>query len=243
MQKGKSLARQEKKMGIVKKIYILHGWTYTTEKWGNFIKQLEDRGFKTNLLKIPGLTQNSKKVWNVEEYVDWLKAKVRQKGQIILMGHSNGGRIAIAFAAKHPQKLSKLILVDSGGIYHNELPLRIKRTIFKSLAKVGKMIFPSGHARTILYKIIGESDYKSASPLQRQIMINMISDNLTSHLKNITTPTLIIWGLKDNITHLSDGKLMNKLIKDSKLKIISGAGHCPQYTHPKEVAKIICEYL
>ena len=67
----------------------------------------------------------------------------------------------------------------------------------------------------------------------------MIKTDLTAEFKKISVPTLIIWGQDDRITPLSDGQLINKLIKNSKLKTIEGARHAPFYTHAGEVAGII----
>lgn len=235
------MARKKKKMGTVTEILALHGWTTSTEKWGAVVDSLREKGIKVKIPSIPGLTKKISKPWTLEDYVSWLKKQVRTK-KIILLGHSNGGRIALSFAARYPQNLKALILIDSAGIYHNELPLKIKRLLFQGLAKLGKKITSQEKLRNILYKLSGESDYKNATSLQRQIMVNLISLDLTPILTKIKTPTLIIWGQDDKTTPLTDGKLMHKLIKNSKLKIIKGR-HCPHYTHPKEVAEIIHDYL
>lgn len=224
-------------MGSLNRIIIVHGWTHSKDKWENFVKLAEA---KPTILSIPGLTELNDKVWNLEDYVEWLrKILEKEKGKIILIGHSNGGKIALAFAAKYPENLSNLILIDSGGIYHNDFVIKMKRNLFKSLAKIGKILFPSQSLRDILYKLTGEKDYKNASPTLRETMKNLISVDLTNILDKIKIPTLIIWGDKDKLTPLSDGKLMNKLIKGSKFYIINSAGHSPHFTHPQKVWEII----
>lgn len=229
-------------MGTVKEIVALHGWTYNVEKWNTFIALFKEKGIKLNLLKIPVLTKTSNKAWTLDDYVDWLKKEVGNK-KVVLLGHSNGGRIALAFANQYPKSVEKLILIDSAGIYHNELNLRIKRYFYNKVAKIGKKLVPSASLRNLLYKIVGEGDYKDADPLQRQTMLNLIAQDLTPKLHSIQTPTLIIWGQYDTITPLADGKLTHQLISGSKFEIIKNARHSPQFTHPKEVARIIYEYL
>lgn len=230
------------------KILILHGWSYSAKsadplkKWDLFMDGLKLKGYKPTLLKIPGLTKNLKEVWNLEKYVEWLNKEVKNE-KVILVGHSNGGRISLAFTQKYPEKVKHLILIDSAGIYHNELPVRLKRFVFKSLAKIGKKFTTSETLKKFIYKLAREGDYKNATPAQRQTMLNLINTDLTSILSEIKLPTLIIWGENDKITPLSDGKIMHKLIKDSKMKIINGAKHSPQFTHTKEVVKGIHEYL
>jgi len=77
----------------------------------------------------------------------------------------------------------------------------------------------------------------------KQTMINLISVDLKPILPQIKIPTLIIWGADDRITPLSDGILMNELIKNSELKIIKNARHSPQFTDAEEVSEIITKYL
>ncbi len=227
----------------MEKIFIIHGWTYTTDRWQNFIARVKEGGYESVLLTVPGLTEATDKVWSLDDYVEWLKQKLENEDQSILVGHSNGGRIALAFAAKYPGKLKQLILIDSAGIYHNELPLRFKRMVFGALAKIGKKITASENLRKVLYKFAGESDYKNASPQMRQTMVNLISVDLTPKLPAINTPTLIIWGREDKATPLADGELMHKLIATSQLNIINGARHSPHFTHTKEVCDAIIQTI
>lgn len=249
MPQGKSLARKKKQMGTVKKILILHGWTYSTEtfdpleKWGPFIKMLTSKNIQPVLLRIPGLTKDVNEIWNLEKYIVWLKKIVdKEKGKVILLGHSNGGRIAFSFAEKFPDKVTVLILLDSAGIYHNELPIRLKRFVFKAIAKIGKKITNSESIKKIIYKMAREGDYKNATSAQRQTMLNLINTDLSAVISRVKTPTLIIWGGNDKITPLSDGKRIHNLIKNSKLKIIKDARHSPQFTNTKEVVEKIYEY-
>lgn len=224
-------------MGTIKQIVILHGWTHTLDKWIDFTKLLQTEGFTPDLLTIPGLTEESHEVWTLDKYVDWLHHKLFQP--VILLGHSNGGRIAIAFTAKYPELVSRLILIDSAGISHSELPLRMKRWVFGSMAKIGKRFTGSETLRKVLYLLAGEEDYQTASPSLRQTMVNMLEEDLTSSLKKIAVPTVLIWGKEDKLTPVSDGVAMSELITKSKLEIIPNARHAPFFTHPEEVITFI----
>jgi pimeloyl-ACP methyl ester carboxylesterase len=226
------------------KIIILHGWTKNLDKWSVFIDALKKKGISAELLKIPGLTEKLDKTWDLPDYVQWLKEIVdKENDKIILMGHSNGGRIALSFVNSYPEKVKKLVLIDSAGIYHNEPLLRIKRIVFKAIARIGKKVTSSGNIKNLLYKFARESDYKDLNEDTKKTMINLIKSDLKPILSRIKTPTLIIWGAEDKTTPMSDGILMNELIKNSKLKIVSEAKHSPMYTHTQEVAKIIYENI
>ena len=227
-------------MGALDKIVVLHGWTYSLDKWNKFVEFLRGSEFEVEVIKIPGLTENSREVWDLEKYSKWLNNRLfKESGKIILLGHSNGGRIASYFAAKFPAKIKKLILVDTAGMYHREPALEIKRFLFGEAAKIGKRITNSNILRKFLYRLAREKDYQEASPTMRKTMLNLINSDLTPEFRKISIPTLIIWGEDDRITPLSDGQLINKLIKNSKLKIVKGARHSPFYTHAGEVVRII----
>jgi len=231
-------------MEFMKKVLILHGWTYSKEKWGEFNNLLKEEGIEIIFPNVPGLTESLDKPWVLNDYVDWLKKIVdKEKDKIILIGHSNGGRIALAFGSLYPEKLEKLILIDSAGIYHNELPIRIKRFIFKYIANLGKKLLSFPTLKNILYKTMGESDYKNAPPILQKTMKSLIAVDLTKILDKISVPTLILWGAEDRITPLSDGKLMNRMIAGSKFCVIKSAKHSPQFTNAKETAEKILEFI
>jgi pimeloyl-ACP methyl ester carboxylesterase len=226
------------------KVIILHGWTKNTDKWNPFLEELMKRGIPSYLPKIPGLTESLNEVWELSDYVEWLKKIVdNEKSKITLIGHSNGGRIALAFVSKYPQKIEKLILIDSAGIYHNGLPHRLKIFAFKTIAKIGKKITSSKTMENLLYKLAREGDYTKSDPVTKQIMINLLKSDKNLNLSKISIPTLIVWGTDDKITPLSDGIQMNKLINNSRLEIVSKAKHSPMYTDAKGVAEIIYEFI
>lgn len=231
-------------MGTLDKIIIVPGWTYSIDRWFNFKRILEKAGYDVETLIIPGLTTPSKKVWSLESYVDWLKQTLDKEGsKVVLVGHSSGGRIVLSYAAKYPDSLKKLVLIDSAGIFHNELPTKLKRFVFKIFSKIGKKIGLFKNFRWVIYKLAREHDYEKASLNMRKTMKNLIYLDLSPILKEVKVPTLIIWGEKDKITPLSDALVMKRDIKNSKLKIIKAARHSPFYTHSKEAAKFLLEEI
>ena len=227
-------------MGSIKKIVILHGWTYSLDKWSKFVNLLKENGFEVELAKIPGLTLESNEIWNLDKYTSWLnKLLDKYEDKIVMLGHSNGGRIAINFAVKYPDKLVKLILIDSAGIYHNEIPIRLKRVVFKNLSSIGKKFTNSDILRKVLYKFAREGDYENASVNMKKTITDLINSDLKPILREVKTPTLIIWGENDQITPVKDAYLMNKLISGSKLHIIKSARHSPFFTNCEEVIEVI----
>lgn len=227
----------------MKKIFILHGWAYDTLKWQPFLDKLKANGIEPIILKIPGLTDKINRPWTIDDYVNWLDKKLEKENKVILLGHSNGGKIALAFALKFPNKIDKLFLIDSAGIYHNDTLIRFKRAVFAKLAKAGKRITKSEFLKNILYKFAGENDYNQANEIMKHTMQNLIKFDLTPMLTNIKTKAIIIWGKEDKITPIGDAYVFDKLLPNSDLFVINNARHSPQFTNVDEVSKIINEHI
>jgi pimeloyl-ACP methyl ester carboxylesterase len=224
----------------MKKIYIVHGWAYATEKWQPFLDKLKSMGIVPVFFKIPGLSAPMNAVWGLDDYVDWLAKELgEEKGRVILLGHSNGGRICLVYVSKYPEKVKKLILIDSAGIYANGLQIRFKRFVFGNLARFGRRFTDSERLRKFLYKLTRESDYERADPILRKTMHNLITYDVSHLLAGIHIPVVIIWGERDKITPLKDGKIMQGLLKNSKLYVVPGARHSPMFTNVDEVGEII----
>ncbi len=224
------------------KLFILHGWTYQTDTWQPLLEILRSRDVDFEFLHIPGLTDSTNPIWTLDDYVEWLRQKTSAYEKVILLGHSNGGRIALAFAAAYPEKVERLILEDSAGI-----PPRgwraFKRDTFRLIAKVGTMLAKSATLRSLFYHIIRERDYRDATPEMRITMSRLVSADLSAILHKIKTPTLIIWGARDVTTPLSDGEIIRAGITNSRMIIIPDARHSPHRTHTERMAEIITEEL
>ena len=228
-------------MGTMKEktIYILPGWTHNTSKWKTLINLLIAAGYKTHKLKIPGLEEKIDTPWTISDYINWLNGKIKDEKDIVLIGHSNGGRIALSYALDYPNKISNLILIDSAGFIKNDISSKFKRGVFKTLAKTGKVLKLPVFTKTFLYKLTREKDYYKANPVLKQTMQSLIMLDLSEKVKDVKIPTTIIWGENDKITPFSFANILNTNIKNSKLLIIKNAHHSPQYTHPEKVFQII----
>lgn len=228
----------------MKKIYIVHGWTYTLERWYPLIDSLKQDGFEPVLLKVPGLSAPLEKPWRLENYVQWLKEQLAKESEpVILIGHSNGGRISLAFSARYPQKVKQLILISSAGIAQKNIVDRARKFVFKQAAIIGKKITKSNVARKALYKAARGSDYYTATPVMRKTMANLLKADEALAPQTITAPTTIIWGKKDSTTPLKDGQKLHQMLKNSQLFVIEGAKHAPYFTHTGEVADVIVKEI
>lgn len=254
---AKSLIIQSKDFGLRTKIIIpdLPGFGKSAEpneNWNldnyvDFVDKFAEtvtrgRGFEMikNILKNINLNNINAGIFSVNK-------EVNPPRKFVLIGHSFGGRIAIKYATRYPEKIEKLILTGAAGIKH---PLTLRQRIIFIIAKLGKMLLSlpminifNKYARSFLYKAAKEKDYNAASPKMKEVMKNVIKENLFTKLNQIKTPTLLIWGKSDRSTPLSDGKIMHDKIEGSEMTVIDYANHSLPYQKPEEFAKAVLEFI
>ncbi len=221
------------------KLFIIHGWTYSLDKWTAICRLLKEAGFEPVLLKVPGLTAPSDKVWDMDGYVQWLDKQLAGEAAPVVIGHSNGGRIALSYAQAHPGRLKHLILIDSAGVVNTRKTRTAKLKTLKLLAKVGKVLTPIPGVKQTFYRVIGGQDYLQAPPNMKQTMQQMFEADNQLEFKRIDVPTTIIWGRDDSYTPLRDGQKMAAMLPDADLHVIDHARHAPFFSHPDEVIDVI----
>lgn len=210
-------------------LFFLHGWVgkYIIDKNQNiydFYKPLIEelnKKFFCEFIILPGFSNNPEpeRPYFLDDYVNFVNNYIEEKGinKFYLMGHSFGGQIAAKFSYLYPERVEKLILYNSACIRKSNF----KRKIFKKLNKIFnkiKIFKKSLFLKKIIYKILtNTTSIAFYSEIMKKTMSNIIEEDLTNILDKIENETIIIWGAKDKITPLWQGKLINSLIRNSKL--------------------------
>ncbi len=222
----------------MKKLYIIHGWTYTTEPWNKTLEILRNEyDIKVEMLNVPGLTANSKKVWTIEEYVNWADRNIPDGA--VALGHSNGGRILLNLCSTKPEKLEHLVLLDAAGVYEENK----KRDVSRKVSKIFAPLKKSALLRKIFHKILGASDYERAPENMKKTLSNMLESDKNLDISKVKTKTTILWGEKDTITPLRQGEKMHGLIENSELVTYKNWTHAPYIVDPSGLARAINKAL
>lgn len=131
-----------------------------------------------------------------------------------LLGHSLGGGLALHFAAKYPDKLKRLFLIDSKGVYESE-----------SLASGIKNLIKE-HLQRSLADNLGDFLRIIENPfLNFRLGLVAHYSDAVEQAKKVRINTHIFWGEKDYMTPVAHGKKLKSLIKNSKLIVLKGMGH------------------
>jgi len=203
--------------GKGKDVILLHGWGQNIE----MMKFIGDRldGFRITIIDFPGFGDSTEPPfpWTISDYTDLLYKLVKELKikKPIIMGHSFGGRVAIKYASMYD--VEKLILFASP-FNDNDDQISIKTKILKGLKRLPGM----NKIGEFMKNFIGSSDYKKASPVMRQVLVNAINEDLSNDAKKIVCPTLLIWGTNDEAVPVSEAKKLEKLIDDAALILLPG---------------------
>lgn len=228
----KEIAKTAKSQGAAD-LYIVHGWTYTVEPWATTLEILKKNGIKVKMLHVPGLTEESKKIFEIGDYIKWADAKIPDGA--VALGHSNGGRILLNLCAAKPEKLKSLILLDSAGIYESSA----KKKVVEKLAKIGKPLKKIPVINKAFHKITGTTDYSRAPENMKTTLVNMLESDKDLDFAKVTTPTYILWGKKDTTTPPRQATAMYEKLPNAELKFYANWTHAPYISSPEELARAV----
>lgn len=227
-------------------LIFLHGWRSNKEVWFQIVNQISrSANYQIYTIDLPGFGASPvpKADWGVGDYANLVAEFITKLDlkNVIIVGHSFGGRVGIKLTSVRADLVKRLILVDAAGfVMHSNkksamgLAAKIVRPLFKPKFMQG--------LRKKIYKQIGAEDY-IATPSLQKIFVKTVNEDLTENMKRILQPTLIIWGENDFDVSVESGKKMSALIPNSKFIILPQSGHFSFLDKPEEFVKNLNEFI
>jgi pimeloyl-ACP methyl ester carboxylesterase len=235
--------------GQGKVVLLLHGWGDSWQTFNQLINKLSENYYVV-ALDLPGFggSQIPKDIWSLDNYASLVQhflAKLKLNNDpYAVIGHSNGGALAIrAISLKHLEP-SKLVLLAASGVRNTN---NKRRAVTRLVAKTGKVttFFLSRETkqklRRKLYGTIG-SDMLFAPHLQETFKVTVRQDVQVDAAK-IDIPVLLIFADNDPAIPLSDAKRYHELMINSKLEVINSKDHFVHHDQSVKVEQLIVEFL
>jgi pimeloyl-ACP methyl ester carboxylesterase len=181
--------------------------------------------------------------------------------RVSLVGNSLGGGIAAGIAAEHPERVERLVLVDSVGFGRDEtdwpatlrlasrfggildhLPLR-RVLVVRALHEV--FYDPAFVTPEEVDEYLAPLSRPGASAATRSLLASSRTDagRLREEIIAIRAPTLILWGREDRWIPAAHAGLFASAIPGARAVILEECGHLPQEERPDEVARLIRSFL
>jgi pimeloyl-ACP methyl ester carboxylesterase len=236
--------------GTGKPLVLVHGLAGRSEDWIALIPYFVHDGYKVYAPDLLGYGQSARPDvdYSISLEEDIVKQFIDSQGlkQPDMAGWSMGGWVTLKFAADHPERVQKLILLDSAGVKFDPKNVRLLRP--KTEADLVRMMqvltphpphIPSFYATDILRGFARE-DWIVDRALKSMYTGKDLMD---ARLNTIRTPVLLLWGREDVLTPPSMGEQMHSAIPHSELKIFGGCGHLAPVECSSEVGQAMVEFL
>jgi pimeloyl-ACP methyl ester carboxylesterase len=224
---------------------LLHGLFGALSNWGDMIMHFKP----TYDIHVPPLPiYEDRKGDGLENMVKFLEEYIESAKleNLILVGNSLGGHVAVIYAHRHPERVDKLILTGSSGLYENTsvggfvkrgnmcyIRERVAYTFFDPEVATDALVTDVFQITTNNKKCF--AILKMAKSAQRNYVADL--------LPQIQTKTLLIWGENDKITPAEVATEFKRLMPQADLFLLEKCGHAPMMERPKEFNKLVEWFL
>jgi pimeloyl-ACP methyl ester carboxylesterase len=174
-----------------------------------------------------------------------------------VVGNSMGGRIAWSFAAAHPERVAKLVLISPDGFASPGFEYNKPADVPAALAAM-KWVLPRAMLRAQMEPAYGDPAALTDStttrywdlmiaPGNREALLNrmrqvMLTDPVP-RLQSITAPTLLIWGVEDQMIPIANAQDYLKALPHARLVTLPGLGHVPFEEAPARALEPLRQFL
>ncbi|MEO8180842.1 MAG: alpha/beta hydrolase [Deltaproteobacteria bacterium] len=242
-------------------LLLLHGLFMDHSAWDQ-VGDVLGREYRVVAPDLPGFGQSEKPPesrfpYGINAFADAVLDLYAglELGRAIVVGHALGGAVAITLAARHPELISKLVLVDAL-CYPPRLDLANRVALapliggfaFKQLW--GKSAFKAYFKESYLSRDERipsarlEHYYESFNtPAARASALATLratrdTRSVVAYIGRISMPTLVLWGRDDTLYPAAYGQRMSREIRDAGFQLLD-AGHVPHEEQPGAVAQAI----
>jgi pimeloyl-ACP methyl ester carboxylesterase len=230
-------------------VVLVHGLGGRAEDWRDLTPYLIHAGYRVYLPDLPGYGRSEKPVnfsYSVPDEADAVVGFFDALGlkQVDLGGWSMGGGIVQHVAARHPERVRRLMLFDSVGIY--EMPKWDVRlftpTTHAELDQLDALLMPNPpEVPGFIARDVLRVSKQNAWVIHRAVNTMLTGRDATDALlPGLKMPVLIVWGAEDHIFSLGQAEKIHRLVPQSQLEVIPGCGHlapgqCAAQIGPKVV--------
>lgn len=234
-------------------VLLVHGLAGSKENWYPTAAKLSDR-YHLLIPDLPGFGESQDSPdgrYQVDVQVERLHDFVAAKGwtRFHLAGHSMGGHIAGLYAARYPEQVRSLSLVNAAGVpfprnaFQAELEAGGNPFAATDLASLDRFLgmafakppFAPARVRAAYAERIAER-----APLWRGVLRQLIAEDqryrLQAELPNIKAPTLVLWCDQDQLLDVASTNAFRAGLPGVNVQILTGCGHMTPMEAPTETA-------
>lgn len=222
-------------VGAGEPLCLIHGLSGSASWWRNNLPALSER-YECHVLELVGYGSNfALRPLHLSGAADAIAEFIAARtagGRAHVVGHSMGGQIASLLAARYPERVNRLVLAAASGILRS------------NIVRMALRLPVAGHYAPLDFLPTLAVDALRAGPVNLLLStLDILGSDTTEILKQIVSPTLLVFGDRDNLVPVASGETMHTLIAGSRLEVIEGAGHVLMWDHPKTFNRLVLEFL
>ncbi len=227
-------------------LLLLHGLFGALSNWMDVINQFRDR-YRLVIPLMP-IYKKSHVAASVDGLATYVKEFLDVKGisKFTVLGNSLGGHIAMVLAIEDPEKINAMVLTGSSGLFETGMGSTFpKRGNVEYIRDRVQFTFhdPATASDELISEVFGivNDNYKALRILK--IARAAQRHNMREAIPDIKSPTLLVWGLNDNITPANVAHEFHRLLPASQLRFIDECGHAAMMEKPAEFNRILDQFL
>lgn len=227
-------------------LLLLHGLFGALSNWEGVVNRFS-KNFRVVIPMLPIYEMPIKEA-GLEGLRKFVEDFVAAKGlnDLIIMGNSLGGHVALLYTLHNKAKVQKLILTGSSGLFEDSMGGSFpKRGNYDYIRERVAYTFydPNVATKELVDEVFDTT--KSIPKCMRIVAIAKSAQrhNMADEIPNIMIPTLLVWGLNDTITPPMVAHEFNRLIPNSELKFIDKCCHAPMMEHPEKFNQLVQDFL
>ncbi|MHB1936544.1 MAG: alpha/beta fold hydrolase [Acidobacteriaceae bacterium] len=232
-------------------LLLIHGLGARSEDWTPEMPAYAKNGFRVYAIDLLGCGRTDRPdiAYTIGEQAElihgFFDAVHVEKADVI--GWSMGGWVALEFALQHPERVDRLVAMDSAGLkFQTDLspdilePNNIPQLKRLEAVLMGRRYYIPGFVQRDLLRTMERN-----RPVVHRTLQSLLSEDgdLAGRLGQLRMPVLLVWGGEDELIPASVGMRMHGAIPQSVLELYSGCGHLGPATCSERMAQRVEDFL
>ncbi len=251
-------------------IVLIHGTSASLHTWEGWAQGLKATR-RVIRLDLPAFgltgpfadgTPNDRDDYTLDHYARFMHAFLDKLGvqRCVLAGNSFGGQVAMVTLLARPERVDRLVLVDSAGypLAPESIPIGFRIARMPLLGKAAQLVLPRSIVEASTRAVYGDPSRVTPELVDRYYELTLRQGNrralgerikqieidaITTRIPQIKVPTLILWGAQDRLIPPEAGRRFERDIAGSKLVMFEGLGHVPHEEDPLRTLAAVQTFL
>ncbi|TNJ41892.1 alpha/beta fold hydrolase [Tamlana fucoidanivorans] len=246
-------------LGEGKPFVILHGFLGMSDNWKTLGSQFADQGFQVHIIDQRNHGRSfHDEAFSYEVLAEDLKryCEAHQLEDVLLLGHSMGGKVAMLFASEYPELVSKLMVADISPrfypVHHDAILNGLSALDFNTIKRRGEAdkalsdyVSDFGTRQFLLKNLY----WVEKGQLGLRINLSVLRDEVAEIGEPLPSyalfekPTLFLRGDRSEYIGVDDASIIKKHFPNANIVTVSNAGHWLHAENPKDFFESVMQFV